>query len=366
MSFLHYPLLNSFCPFFMCVQYIIHSLDMTTSAKQRFLEKFETVILAPRDLDYKVQFTGPTGTNAVEAALRIARIVKKRSHIVAFTNGYHGLTSGSLSVTSHTFYRNSAFTNCQNVSFMPFDGYFGKEISTIDYIRKLIEDDGSGIDLPAAFIIETIQSEGGVNVASKQWLRELTKLCKAFDILLIIDDIQVGIGRTGDFFSFERAGIQPDIITLSKAISGFGLPMSLVLLKPEIDQWKPGEHTGTFRGNNLAFITSAEATDYWQDNLFSKTIKLKSQVLAQTLQRIREQYPELEMEVRGLGLIYGLEIPSPEICKTIARQAFDRGLIIELCGSKNNVLKFLPPLTIEDEVLAEGLKIVEQSINRNL
>lgn len=340
--------------------YVTHSLDMATSAKQKFLEEFETVILQPRGLDYKIQFTGPTGTNANEAALKLARIVKKRSNVIAFTNGFHGLSSGSLSVTSNAYYRNEVFTSRLNVSFMPYDGYFGENVNTIDYLRKFLDDRSSGIDLPAAVILETIQAEGGVNVAEIHWLKDLDKLCRDFDILLIVDDIQVGIGRGGSFFSFERAGIKPDIVTLSKSISGFGLPMSLVLIKPEFDQWKPGEHTGTFRGNNLAFVTATEALQYWRNEEFSESANKKGKIIKKKLCDIQERYPELKIRVRGLGMIYGLEIPDPEISESITREAFERGLILELCGAKNNVLKFLPTLTIDESTLEEGLGIIDQ------
>lgn len=340
--------------------YVTHSLDMATSAKQKFLEEFESVILQPRGLDYKIQFTGPTGTNANEAALKLARIVKKRSNVIAFTNGFHGLSSGSLSVTSNAYYRNEVFTSRLNVSFMPYDGYFGENVNTIDYLRRFLDDKSSGIDLPAAVIMETIQSEGGVNVAGRQWLKDLEGLCRDFDMLLIVDDIQVGIGRGGTFFSFERAGIKPDIVTLSKSISGFGLPMSLVLIKPEFDQWKPGEHTGTFRGNNLAFVTATEALQYWKTEEFSESANKKGKIIEKNLRNIQERYPELEIKVRGLGMIYGLEVPSPEISESITREAFERGLILELCGAKNNVLKFLPPLTIDESTLEEGLGIIDQ------
>jgi len=345
---------------------IVHSLDMATYAKQRFLERFESVILEPRGLDYKIQFTGPTGTNANEAALKLVRMVKKRANILAFTNSFHGLTSGSLSITSNTFYRNEAFINRLNVSFVPFDGYLGKDINTIEYIRQLVEDPGSGVDLPAAVFVETVQSDGGVNVASVKWLQDLERLCRDFDILLVVDDIQVGNGRTGTFFSFEQAGIQPDIVTISKSISGFALPMSILLLKPELDQWKPGEHTGTFRGNNLAFVAATEAMTYWQNPLFSNTIKEKGQLMANMLHDIQALYKELNCQVRGIGMIYGLDIANPEISKAIAQEAFHRGVVIELCGAREQVLKFLPTLLIEEAVLKEGIDIIDQSIKSAL
>jgi diaminobutyrate-2-oxoglutarate transaminase len=189
---------------------------MATTAKKEFIESFQNTILKPRNLEYKMQFTGPTGTNAVETALKLARLVKGRSNVIAFTNGYHGLSQGSLAVTGNNEYRDESYISRCNATFMPFDGYFG-DFNTLTYLRKFLSDGSSGVDIPAAIIVETIQGEGGINVASAQWLQGLDEICKEFDILFIIDDIQVGNGRSGDFFSFEFAGINPDMITLSKS-----------------------------------------------------------------------------------------------------------------------------------------------------
>jgi diaminobutyrate-2-oxoglutarate transaminase len=340
---------------------IVHSLDKATEAKKRFLQKFDSTILRPRGMDYKVQFPGPTGTNAVETALKLARMVQGRSNVISFTNGFHGMTMGSLAVTGNTFYRDEAFMTRSNVAFMPYDGYFGNGVNTIEYIRKFLDDPSSGVDKPAAMILETVQAEGGVNVASYEWLVEIQKLCHEYGILFIVDDIQVGNGRTGTFFSFERAGIQPDIITLSKSIGG-GLPLSLVLIKPELDQWKPGEHTGTFRGNNLAFVASAEALTYWDDDQLAGEVDAKSLILKERLEAIRDKFPQLNASVRGRGLIYGLQIPIAEMASEISTAAFHRGLIIELAGARDDVVKFLPSLTIEEDVLKQGLDIIEDSI----
>jgi diaminobutyrate-2-oxoglutarate transaminase len=266
---------------------IVHGLDKATTAKKEFLESFSSIILEPRHMDYKIQFSGPTGTNSVETALKLARMVKGRSNIIAFTNAFHGLTMGSMSVTGNSFYRDEAFINRQNVTFMPFDGYFGPDVNTADYLRKFLNDNSSGVDLPAAIILETIQAEGGINVASNEWLQEIEQICRDYEILLIVDDIQVGNGRTGKFFSFEEAGINPDIITLSKSIGG-GLPLSLVLIKPELDQWRPGEHTGTFRGNNLAFVAATQLFSYWQDDNLSEAVYYKEKILKERLEKIAE------------------------------------------------------------------------------
>jgi diaminobutyrate-2-oxoglutarate transaminase len=354
------PLINNAIIEYLKRNGIVHGLDKATTAKKHFLQKFLDTILAPRNLNYKVQFTGPTGTNAVETALKLARMVKGRSNIIAFTNGFHGLTMGSLAITGNDFYRDESFGIRTNVDHMPFDGYFGKDVNTIEYLRRFIEDKSSGIDLPAAVILETIQAEGGIHIASKKWLQELERLCREFDILMIVDDIQVGNGRTGTFFSFEEAGITPDIVTLSKSIGG-GLPLALVLLRHDLDQWKPGEHTGTFRGNNLAFVAATEALSYWDDDNLSAAVKYKSGIVKNALLAISKKYPELKAEVRGKGLIYGLEIPHKGFAGQLAKAAFEEGLLIELSGAEDQVLKILPPLVIEEETLKEGLAIIEKA-----
>ncbi|ADE15782.1 diaminobutyrate/2-oxoglutarate aminotransferase [Nitrosococcus halophilus Nc 4] len=340
---------------------IMHGLDKATVAKRTFLQKFYDTILSPRNLEYKVQFTGPTGTNAVETALKLARMIKRRSNVIAFTNGYHGLTMGSLAVTGNTFYRDESYGIRNNSAFMPFDGYFGPDVDTIEYFRRFLEDASSGVDLPAAVILETVQAEGGINVASNEWLQQLEQLCREFDILLIIDDIQVGNGRTGTFFSFERAGITPDMVTLSKSIGG-GLPLALLLMRPELDQWQPGEHTGTFRGNNLAFVAAAESLAYWDNDDLAEAVKYKGEIMETELNSIAEKYPELNAKVRGVGMIWGLELPRNGFSSEVSKKAFENGLVIELAGAEDQVVKFLPSLTIDEKMLRQGLAIIDKSI----
>lgn len=341
---------------------IVHGLDKATVAKKNFLQKFYDTILAPRNLEYKVQFTGPTGTNAVETALKLARMVKRRSTVISFTNGYHGLTMGSLAVTGNNFYRDEFFGVRSNTAFMPYDGYFGKDVNTIDYLRRFLTDGSSGVDLPAAFIVETVQGEGGVNVASDEWLQGLEALSRELDILLIIDDIQVGNGRTGTFFSFERAGIKPDMVTLSKSVGG-GLPLALLLMRPDLDQWKPGEHTGTFRGNNLAFVAATEALAYWENDDLSEAVKYKGAIMKAELERIAAKFPDLETEIRGVGMVWGLELPRTGFAGEVSKECFENGMVIETAGADDQVLKFLPALTIEEETLREGFGIIEKAID---
>ncbi len=341
---------------------IVHSLDKATVAKRGFLQKFQDTILSPRNLEYKIQFTGPTGTNAVETALKLARMVKRRSNIIAFTNGYHGLTMGSLAVTGNDFYRDESYGARNNADSLPFDGYLGSDVNTVDYLRKFISDGSSGVDTPAAIIVETVQGEGGVNVASLEWLRKLEQLCHDFDILLIIDDIQVGNGRTGTFFSFEEAGIKPDMVTLSKSIGG-GLPMAILLMRPELDQWQPGEHTGTFRGNNLAFIAATKQLAYWDNDDLTKAVAHKGNIMREELERIAGKHPELGIKVRGRGMIWGLEIPHQGFAEAVSARAFEKNLVIETAGAESQVVKFLPPLIIEEEILREGLQIIDDAID---
>ncbi|MFW6342954.1 MAG: diaminobutyrate--2-oxoglutarate transaminase [Halothiobacillaceae bacterium] len=340
---------------------ITNALDKATAAKHDFILAFQETILKPRGMDYKIQFVGPTGTNAVETALKLARKVKERSNVIAFTNAYHGHTLGALAVTGNEFYHDNYYGVPLNVNKLPYDNYFDHGMDSMDMLQHYLEDASSGYDLPAAVIVETIQGEGGINIASVEWLQKLSKLCKDKDILLIIDDIQVGNGRTGNFFSFERAGIEPDIITLSKSI-GTGLPMSIVLMRPEIDQWEPGEHTGTFRGNSLAFIAGATVLERWKTDDFSKQILAKGKKVEAAFTALKEKYPRYISDARGMGMIWGMETGVDGFCNEVSHQAFERGLLAETAGATDQVLKFLAPLTISDEELDEGLMLLEQAV----
>lgn len=337
---------------------VAHTLDLYSTAKARFLERFHDVILEPRGLDYKVQFPGPTGTNAVEAAMKLARKVTGRTNIVYFTNAFHGMTAGSLAVTGNSGKRAGAGQPLANTTPMPFDGYLGDGVDSLTYLARSLEDAGSGLDKPAAVIVETVQAEGGVNVASKQWLQRLAALCRQHDVLLIVDDIQLGCGRSGRFFSFEEAGITPDLVTLSKSLSGYGLPLAVVLIRPDIDVWSPGEHNGTFRGNNTAFVTAEAALDFWSNDTITPEVERKGPVVRARLEKIAADQPALDASVRGRGFIWGLECGVAGTAEKISAACFDRGLIMETAGIDDQVLKFLAPLTIEDTDLQHGLDIV--------
>jgi diaminobutyrate-2-oxoglutarate transaminase len=345
---------------------IMHSLDMATSAKEDFLVQFNDVILKPRDLNYKVMFPGPTGTNTVESALKLARKVTGRESVISFTNAFHGMTLGSLSVTANSFKRKGAGVPLNNSVAMPFDKYFGNEVDTIDYLERFLEDSGSSVALPAAIILETVQGEGGINTASFDWLKRIETICRRWDILLIIDDVQAGCGRTGPFFSFEPAGIKPDVVCLSKSIGGYGLPFAITLFKPEHDIWEAGEHNGTFRGNNLAFVAATEALSYWRDHGFSQEILDKGDKVHEFLESMVSKYPELNAHVRGRGLMQGIACGVDGLAEKVCAAAFERGLLMETSGPNSEVFKLFPPLTIDNTGLEQGFNIIEESIRHSI
>ena len=346
---------------------ITHSLDMFTSAKQQFLERFESVILKPRGLEYKVMFTGPTGTNSAEAALKLARKATGRKTVICFTKGYHGHTLGALAVTPNPVYQKAAGISLDNVLTVPFEDKTGTKDTSLDELEKLLDDLSLNQEKPAAVILETVQSEGGINVASVPWLKRLAQITQEREILLIVDDIKVGCGRTGPFFSFERAGIKPDLVCLAKSLSGYGNPMAVVLIRPDLDCWKPGEHSGTFRGNNLAFVTATAAIDeYWKTDAFSQEIAKKGEVMKERLQEMIARYPEIGGEHRGLGLIQGIASTVPGFAKKVSNEAFKRGLIFEPMGVNKEEINLQSTLTIGWETLTKGLDILDKSISAAL
>lgn len=342
---------------------VSHALDMYTVAKREFIRTFQEKILLPRGLNYRIQFSGPTGTNAVEAALKLARKVKGRSGVFSFQGGFHGMTLGALAATGNKYNRGGAGQDLGGVTFMPYPFGFMASFDTIKYIETVLTDPSSGISKPAAIVLETVQAEGGIVVAPVEWLQRLRKLCDDHDILMIVDDIQVGCGRTGNFFSFERAGIVPDIVTLSKSISGYGVPMSVVLMKPELDKWGPGEHNGTFRGNQLAFVGGKKAIEIWEEENVGQQVLKKAAIIENFLKE-HIQPLDARINVRGLGMIWGIdmsEFNDRGLPGRILEHCFENGLIIEDAGRFGQVIKMIPPLVIGEDNLFTGLTILKNS-----
>ncbi|MDD9899844.1 MAG: aspartate aminotransferase family protein [Alphaproteobacteria bacterium] len=340
---------------------IAHSLDMYTTAKRAFIDAFVNTVMKPRSMDYKLQFMGPTGTNAVEAALKLARKVTGRETVFAFSHGFHGMTLGALACTANDYFRNAAGVPLDHVHRLPFE-HAGGGMTDLARLRDALEDASSGLKPPAAFILEAIQSEGGVNIASKEWLHEVQKLAHDMGALFIIDDIQAGCGRTGSYFSFDGMELSPDIICLAKGLGGFGTPMAMNMVKPVHDKWSPGEHTGTFRGQNLSFVAGREALRYFEGDKLMKDVDRKGVVMRDRLEKIAKACSGIKPDVRGKGMMQALDMRDGALSKAIAAKCFENFLLVGPCGTEGRVLKLIPPLTISDADLSEGLDIFESAV----
>jgi diaminobutyrate--2-oxoglutarate aminotransferase len=339
---------------------IVHSLDMYTTAKRQFLEAWQQKIMSPRGLRYKVQFPGPAGSTAIEAALKLARKYTGRRTVITFTNAFHGMTLGALSVAGSSTSRTSAGVPIGDAVVMPYDQYPDGETAGLALLAHLLED--GGVDTPAAVIVEAVQGEGGMNTASAEWLQRLARICESHQVLLILDDVQMGCGRTGQFFSFEQAGIHPDMVCLSKSLSGYGLPFALTLFRPELDVWEPGEHTGTFRGPNLAFVTAIAAMDFWLGSEFETATLGKGRLVEHGVRAIAAEHDGVACGVRGRGMAWGIAFREAGLARRICANAFERGLLLETSGFGGEVVKLMPPLTTTDDELSEGLDILRDAV----
>ncbi|TVR01871.1 MAG: aspartate aminotransferase family protein [Deltaproteobacteria bacterium] len=343
---------------------MIHSLDMATTPKREFIQAFVDTILAPRGWDHRLQFMGPTGTNAVEAALKLARRVTGRSTVVAFSHGFHGMTLGALACTANQYFRNAAGVPLQHVIRLPFENAPGGGVDALRQAACAWEDPSAGLEPPAAVVLEVIQAEGGVNVASREWLHAAQAFARHHGALLIVDDIQAGCGRTGSYFSFDGMDLDPDIVCLAKGIGGFGTPMAMNLVKPEHDRhWSPGEHTGTFRGQGISFVAGREALRYFEDDSLMGEVREKGATMRTALQDLAERHPAHRFAVRGRGMMQAIDVHDGALAKDVARRCFESGLVIGPCGSGGRVLKLIPPLTIERDQLDRGLAILGDALD---
>lgn len=343
---------------------VAHSLDMATTVKRDFMQAFIDTVLSPRNMDYKMQFMGPTGTNAVEAALKLARRVTGRTEVIAFSQGFHGMTLGALACTANQYFRNASGVPLNHVSHAPFETTSGCGMGCLNTLRETLENSSSGAEPPAAFIIEVIQAEGGVNLASREWLQALQQLARDVGALFIIDEIQVGCGRTGSYFSFDGMGLDPDIICLAKGIGGFGTPLAMNLVKPDHDKhWQPGEHTGTFRGQGFSFVAGREALRYFEDDNLMRLTRERGEMIHSRLASIAQRYQSQGVETRGKGMIQALDVMDGSKAKEIAKTCFESGLLVGPCGVSGRVIKLIPPLTIPDDDLEQGLSILEKAVD---
>lgn len=341
---------------------IAHALDMYTTAKRDFIECFEEKILKPRGFSYKIMFPGPTGTNGVEAALKLARKIKKRSGIFALMGAFHGMTLGALALTTDVVSRRGAGVPLHDVTHIPAP-YMFPELDTITYLETILGDDHSGVDKPAAFVIETVQAEGGIYPFEAKWLQDVSRFCADNDILLIVDDVQVGCGRGGGFFSFEEAGIVPDMVVLSKSIGGYGMPFALTLFKPELDIWVPAEHNGTFRGNQLSIVAAKAGIEVFLKEKVEERVQKKEKVI-DAFFRNQVSVISGDLQIRGKGFIWGLDftqLGGGDTAKQVMSMAFENGLIVERVGRDNAVIKVMPELLIDEETLLRGLTILKDA-----
>lgn len=345
---------------------IVHSLDMHAKAKGEFIDFFQNEVLKPRGYDYKIMFAGPTGTNANESALKLARKVTGRSNVFALNGAFHGMTLGTLSLTGDLGVRAGGGVNLTNVTHIPAPYYNNGNFDTIAYLDELLSDDHSGVDKPAAIILETVQAEGGIHVFSKEFLKGIREICDKYDILMICDEIQVGCSRTGTFFSFERADVVPDMVTMSKSIGGYGLPLGLLLLKPELDIWSPGEHNGTFRGVQLSLVAAKAGLEIMINENVPEQVKRKETIVREFLDNEIKPMLEDKQEIRGIGLIWGIEFNDGKLARAVLDKCFENKLLVELAGRGDSVLKIMPSLVIDEESLLDGLNIVKESMKEVL
>jgi diaminobutyrate-2-oxoglutarate transaminase len=359
------------------------TLDITTDSKNNFIKQVKAFLPEELASNCAIQFCGPSGADAVEAAIKLAKQTTGRNTVFAFRGAYHGMTNGTMGMMGNLNAKARRTGLMSDVHFMPFPyslrcpfglgGEAGAKAS-IRYIERLLNDDEAGIMKPAAIFVEPVQGEGGVIPAPAFWLRELRRICDEHGILLIFDEIQCGVGKTGHNFAFEEAGIVPDVLCLSKAIGG-GLPMSLLVLKREVDTWKAGEHTGTFRGNQLAMVSGAKALEIiTRDNLV-RHAHMAGQYLRDGLEKIATRVNCIA-EVRGKGLMLGVEIKKPNgeqnkfgepmsdgtLTLAIQRAALERGLMVEKGGRDGSVIRFLPPIIITFEQLDFALRVLEEAM----
>lgn len=364
----------------------LHTLDITTPTKEAFIDELLTCLPDEFAAHARVHFCGPTGADGVEAAIKLAKIATGRSNVLAFQGGYHGSTHATMSLSGNWHQKSALEGLMPNVHFMPYPyGYrcpFGLggedgQKAGLNFIRSVLSDPESGVAKPAAIILEAVQGEGGAIPAPDAWLRELRQITAENDVLLIIDEVQTGFGRTGKLFAFEHAGITPDIVVMSKAIGG-GLPLSVIAYHGKYDKWRPGAHIGTFRGNQLAMAAGIKTLRHIRENNLADEAARKGQILESALCNLQASFPEIG-DVRGRGLMMGVEMveygaitdhqghpkASPALASAIQKTCFAKGLILEVGGRHSAVLRFLPPLMISDGELRDVIGIFSQAVSEN-
>jgi diaminobutyrate-2-oxoglutarate transaminase len=354
-----------------------HGLDFPTEIKDEFVEyEIGRLPVTMRDTT-KIHFCSPAGANAVDAAIKLCKAATGRGDVIAFHGGFHGSSHAAMAVSGSTSQRRGIANGVPGVHFFPYPYALrcslpGPSDSVgrrcLEHLERSLKDPLGGIALPAAVIIEMVQGEGGVIPAPTDFVQGLRRLTRELEIPLIVDEVQTGCGRTGTWFAFEQHGIEPDVIVASKAIGGVGMPIAVILYHERLDVWEPGAHTGTFRGNQLAFAAGVTAGRIIErDGILADVQELGAHALAE-LEHIVADYPAAG-EARGSGLMLGLEIVDPATgaadgatAQRLQRAALERGLIVELGGRNDSVVRLLPPLNVPRETLDRALGILREAL----
>lgn len=360
---------------------LIHALDLPTENKVELIDKILNHLPENIRSEYKVGFTGPTGSDAIEAAVKLAKLATGRSGLVVFYGSYHGMTSGALSFTSNLNLKAGISALVPDVHFIPYsycyrcplDQHKGScKMACIRQLEELLENPHSGIQKPAAILIEPIQGEGGVVIPPDGYLEKLVQVAHKHDIVVIFDEIQAGFFRTGKFLSSQHTNAVPDIYTMSKGIGGLGFPLAAIVYNQRIEKWQAGKHIGTFRGNQVSIAAGNGAFDFVDDNNIPGYVAEMEIFMRERLDRMMEESPFIG-EVRGRGMFFGIEYvldkeskkPDTEIVKEIRQRCFQRGLIFEIGGHYNNVIRLLPPLVTTPGLVTRAMDIFE-AVNREV
>ncbi|QRV16832.1 diaminobutyrate--2-oxoglutarate transaminase [Haloterrigena salifodinae] len=361
----------------------VHTLDLTTPVKERFVDRLLESLPDEFAANAKVQFCSPAGTDAVEAALKLAKTATGNRSMLAFQGGYHGMTNGALSLMGDTAAKEPIPGLMPDVHHLPYPhtyrcpfGLGGDECwrTSAEYVERTLSNPDSGIVDPAGMIVEPVQGEGGAVPAPAEWLQEMRRITRERDIPLIVDEIQTGLGRTGELYAIEHADVVPDVMTLSKAVGG-GLPLSVVVYDESLDVWEPGAHAGTFRGNQLGMAAGVATIEHVLENDLADRAAEMGDRLRDHLEETAATF-DVVGDVRGRGLMLGMELVDPDgepdslghypadgdLAAAVQSEAFDRGLIVETGGRHSSVVRFLPPLTISKSEIDEVGEIIRESV----
>jgi diaminobutyrate-2-oxoglutarate transaminase len=354
-----------------------HGLDMPSPAKDAFTDAQLSMLPAGMRDRMKIQFCGPTGANAVDAALKLCKTATGRGGIVSFQGGFHGSSHAAMAVTGNVGQKRPITNGMPGVSFFPFSSCSRCPLALdpetcqtncVSFLERALRDPNGGLELPAAVIMEMVQGEGGVIPARKEFVQRVRRLTRELNIPLVVDEVQTGCGRTGTWFAFEAYDIEPDVIIASKALSGMGLPVAIVLYAEELDTWAPGAHTGTFRGNQLAFAAGTRTIEIIRRDDVLGNVRTREDQIRGRLTEELAGHPAV-LEIRGKGLMWGIELTAPGDGRTVAELAEDvqaralrSGLILELGGRDDCVVRMLPPLNVTAEVVDMALTILLRSV----